>query len=74
MNAPLDYIDESSKAIDKSQTYYVHCAGGYRSMIFASILKSRGYENLIDVEGGFTAIKETAAFELTDYVCPTTML
>jgi hydroxyacylglutathione hydrolase len=74
LNAPLDYIDESSKAINKNETYYVHCAGGYRSMIFASILKSRGYENLVDVEGGFTAIKETAAFDLSDYVCPTTML
>jgi hydroxyacylglutathione hydrolase len=39
LNAPLDYIDESSKAINKNETYYVHCAGGYRSMIFASILK-----------------------------------
>jgi hydroxyacylglutathione hydrolase len=74
LNAPLDYIDESSKAINKNETYYVHCAGGYRSMTFASILKSRGYENLVDVEGGFTAIKETAAFDLSDYVCPTTML
>jgi hydroxyacylglutathione hydrolase len=74
INAPLDYIDESSKVINKKETYYVHCAGGYRSMIFASILKSRGYENLVDVEGGITAMKETAAFDLSDYVCPTTML
>ncbi len=74
LNAPLDYIDESSKVINKNETYYVHCAGGYRSMIFASIMKARGYENLIDVEGGFTAIKETANFDLSEFVCPTTML
>jgi hydroxyacylglutathione hydrolase len=73
-NVPLDYIDTSSETINKSDTYYVHCAGGYRSVIFASILKSRGYENLVDVEGGFTAIKTTASFNLSDFVCPTTML
>lgn len=74
LNSPLDYIDENSIAIDESDTYYVHCAGGYRSMIFTSILKARGYENLVDVEGGFTAIKETGKFDLSEYVCPTTML
>ena len=52
-NAPLDFINESMAAIDKEQTYYVHCAGGYRSMIFISILKARGFKNLIDIKGGF---------------------
>ncbi|HEY0742048.1 MAG TPA: MBL fold metallo-hydrolase [Chryseosolibacter sp.] len=74
VNAPLDYIEDSSKIINKSDTYYVHCAGGYRSMIFASIMKSRGYENLIDVDGGFTALKESGRFELSEFVCQTTML
>jgi rhodanese-related sulfurtransferase len=60
--------------IDPNKTYYVHCAGGYRSMIFISILKARGYDNLIDVKGGFNAIKNNPAFKVTDYVCPTTML
>jgi rhodanese-related sulfurtransferase len=60
--------------IDKNKTYYVHCAGGYRSMIFISILKARGYDNLIDISGGFTAIKNSGKFKLTDYVCPTTLL
>jgi rhodanese-related sulfurtransferase len=60
--------------IDKTKTYYVHCQGGYRSMIFASILRARGYENLIDVDGGFKAIKDSNKFKLTDYVCPTTLL
>jgi hydroxyacylglutathione hydrolase len=73
-NVPLDYIQGNSKALNKNDTYYVHCAGGYRSMIFSSILKARGYENLVDVEGGFTAMKETGRFNLSEFVCPTTML
>lgn len=62
------------KLVNTSKTYYVHCAGGYRSMSFASILKSRGYENLINVDGGFKEIKESGKFKLTDYVCPSTLL
>ena len=60
--------------IDRGKTYHVHCAGGYRSMIFASIMRARGFHNLIDVQGGFKAIKETKAYPITDYVCPTTLL
>ncbi|MFN3529450.1 MAG: MBL fold metallo-hydrolase [Bacteroidia bacterium] len=74
VNAPLDYINESMMQVDKNKTYYVHCAGGYRSMIFASILKARGYNNLINVAGGFGAIKASGKFNVSDYVCPTTML
>lgn len=74
VNAPLDYINESMLLVNKDKTYYVHCGGGYRSMIFASILKARGYDNLIDVDGGFTAIKNSGKFKITDYICPTTML
>jgi rhodanese-related sulfurtransferase len=73
-NAPLDFINDVLARIDKRQTYYVHCAGGYRSMIFSSILRARGFDNLVDVKGGFKAIKETGKFKITDYVCPTTML
>jgi len=73
-NTPLDYVNDSMAMIDKNKTYYVHCAGGYRSMIFSSILKARGFNNLIDVDGGFTAIKESGKFKVTEYVCPTTML
>jgi len=43
-------------------------------MVFASILKARGYDNLIDVRGGFKALKQTEKFKVTDYVCPTTLL
>lgn len=73
-NLPLDFINETMDQVSKDKKYYIHCAGGYRSMIFASILKSRGYDNIVDVQGGFKAIKEAEKFELTDYVCPTTML
>jgi rhodanese-related sulfurtransferase len=74
VNAPLDFINESMTMIDKSKTAYVHCAGGYRSMIFNSILRARGYDKLVDVKGGFKALKESGLFRLTDYVCPTTLL
>jgi glyoxylase-like metal-dependent hydrolase (beta-lactamase superfamily II)/rhodanese-related sulfurtransferase len=73
-NAPLDFINDSMLKLNKDKTYFVHCAGGYRSMIFNSILRARGYDNLIDVNGGFKAIKESAKFNITDYVCPSTLL
>ena len=73
-NLPLDYINETMSQVDKNKTYYVHCAGGYRSMTFASILKARGYDNLINVDGGFSAIKKSGKFNVTNYVCPTTLL
>ena len=74
INAPLDYINDSMTKLDKEETYYVHCAGGYRSMIFTSIFRSKGFKNLIDVDGGFNAIKDSGKFEVTAYVCPTTLL
>ena len=73
-NAPLDFINDSMAQIDKDKTYYVHCAGGYRSMIFTSILRARGYDNLVDVKSGFKAIKESGKFNISDYVCPSTLL
>ncbi|MFM6976587.1 MAG: MBL fold metallo-hydrolase [Sphingobacteriaceae bacterium] len=73
-NLPLDNINDSMANIDPNKTYYVHCAGGYRSMVFISILKARGFDNLIDVKGGFNAIKETDKFQLSPYVCPSTLL
>ena len=73
-NAPLDFINDSMAHINKDETYYVHCAGGYRSMIFASILRARGFDNLIDIKDGFKAIKENGSFKITDYVCPSTLL
>lgn len=73
-NMPLDYINEHFSELDADKPYYVHCAGGYRSMIFISILRARGYRNLVDVKGGFKSIKESGLFPITDYVCPTTLL
>lgn len=73
-NYPLDNINDNMEILDKNKTYYIHCAGGYRSMIFTSILKARGYENLVDVKGGFKAIKDSNRFSVTDYVCPSTLL
>lgn len=66
ITAPLDFINESMKLIDTEETYLVHCAGGYRSMIFASILRARGFENLIDVAGGFGKIKEVEGVKLVE--------
>lgn len=73
-NVPLDYLNDHLAEVSKDKTYLVHCAGGYRSMIFNSILKSRGYDNLIDVQGGFKAIKESGLLPVSNYVCPSTML
>ncbi len=68
----LSEINEHLAEYPEEETFYVHCAGGYRSMIAASILKSRGIHNLVDVQGGFKAIRE-AGIETTDYVCPSTL-
>ncbi|MEO9484614.1 MAG: MBL fold metallo-hydrolase [Ekhidna sp.] len=68
---PLDYISEQMDKVDPDKTYHVHCAGGYRSVIAASILKSRGFHNLVDVAGGFKDIKATDV-PVTNFVCPTT--
>ncbi len=73
-NAPLDDVNTTMTQVDKNKTYYVNCAGGYRSMIFTSILRARGYDNLIDVKGGFKVIKESGKIAISDYVCPSTML
>ncbi|MBO6213600.1 rhodanese-like domain-containing protein [Algoriella sp.] len=70
ITAPLDFINESMKLIDPEETYLVHCAGGYRSMIFTSILRARGFENLIDVAGGFGKIKEVEGIKIVEGISP----
>jgi glyoxylase-like metal-dependent hydrolase (beta-lactamase superfamily II)/rhodanese-related sulfurtransferase len=67
-NTPLAYLSEHMTEFAKDQTNYIHCAGGYRSMIAASILKARGYHNVVDVAGGFAAISQTSA-PRTNFVC-----
>ena len=69
---PLDFINEDMAEFPKEKPFIIHCAGGYRSMIAASILKSRGYDNFIEVAGGYSAISKTDVPK-TDYVCPTTV-
>ncbi|MFT4738279.1 MAG: hydroxyacylglutathione hydrolase [Paraglaciecola sp.] len=69
---PLDFISENMEQIDTEKTYHVYCAGGYRSMIACSILKSRGIHKLVNVEGGFDAISKTKV-PTTDFVCPSTL-
>jgi len=71
-SAPLDYLNEHLAELPKVKTMYLHCAGGYRSMIAASILKARGFDNIVNVEGGFKAIAETNVPK-TAYVCPSTL-
>jgi len=71
-STPLSFLNSHLAEFPDEKTFFVHCAGGYRSMIAVSILKSRGIHNLVDVAGGFKAIKE-AGIEVTDYVCPSTL-
>lgn len=73
-NIPLDYINEHMDMLDKNKTYYVHCEGGYRSMIFISIAKARGFHHLINVEEGFKGMKQSGRFRVSEYMCPATML
>ena len=70
-NSPLNYINDYFDTFPKDKKFYIYCAGGYRSMIAASILKSRGVHNFINVAGGFKAIQK-AAIDTTDCICPTT--
>ena len=72
IHAPLDYLNDHLAELPKDEKMYLHCAGGYRSMIAASILKARGYDNVVNVEGGFKAIAGTDVPK-TAYVCPSTL-
>ncbi|MBX7093735.1 MAG: MBL fold metallo-hydrolase [Flavobacteriales bacterium] len=72
-NVPLNVLMNNLSEFPKEKSFIIHCAGGYRSMIAASILKARGYDNFVDVEGGMTEILKTS-IPRTEYVCPTTLL
>ncbi len=71
-NLALDFINDHMADFDKEKTLYLYCAGGYRSMIASSILKARGWEKIVNVNGGWKAIEQTG-IPKTDYVCPTTL-
>jgi len=67
-NRPLANINEWIKDINPDEHFFIHCAGGYRSMIASSVLQARGYRNFTEIAGGFKAISETDA-PTTDFVC-----
>lgn len=73
VNVPLNQINAHLSEFPKDRPFVLHCAGGYRSMIAASILKQRGWDNFVDVVGGFAELKITG-LPRTEYVCPTTLL
>jgi hydroxyacylglutathione hydrolase len=64
----LDFMHDDLNLLDRNKTYHIHCAGGYRSVIAISLLMRNGYDKLIDVAGGFGAIKKTN-LPVTDFVC-----
>ena len=71
-NYPLDFLNEHISELDKNKTYHVHCAGGYRSVIAISLMMQQGFNQLVDIAGGYGAIKNTS-IEKTSYVCPSTL-
>ena len=71
-NMPLDYINSNMEKLSREESYYLHCAGGYRSMIMASILRARGFQHLVNIEGGWKSLEATD-LPKTAHQCPTTM-
>jgi len=67
-NRPLAFINEWFHGLENDKPFYIHCAGGYRSMIAASILKARGIHHFKEIEGGYKAISETTV-PRTDFLC-----
>jgi glyoxylase-like metal-dependent hydrolase (beta-lactamase superfamily II)/rhodanese-related sulfurtransferase len=70
---PLAYINDWIKDINPNEHFFMHCAGGYRSMIAASILQARGYRNFSEIDGGFNAITKTD-LPTTDFICQSKVL
>jgi glyoxylase-like metal-dependent hydrolase (beta-lactamase superfamily II)/rhodanese-related sulfurtransferase len=71
LSIPLDFMNDHMAEFPKEEPFILHCAGGYRSIIAGSILKARGFNNFVDVIGGYGAISKTTV-PRTDFVCPTT--
>jgi hydroxyacylglutathione hydrolase len=69
-NLALADVMTNNAALNKTDNYYIHCKGGYRSVIYTSILKQKGFKNPINIEGGFDAIREQQNIKLTAFVCP----
>jgi len=72
IHTPLDYINDYLAEFPVKNTFYIHCASGYRSVVAASILKSRGIHNLVDIKGGFKGLKKEGVV-MSAYVCPSTL-
>ncbi len=73
-NSPLDFIDEGKQIFDPNKTYYIHCAGGYRSMIYTSIMRARGFQNLINCASGFNELKASEKFPISAFSQQNTQL
>ena len=73
-NSPLDFIDMTDQIFDPTKTYYVHCAGGYRSMIYTSIMRSRGYQNILNCSVGYNQLKATGKFKISEFAQQNTQL
>ncbi len=73
-NIPLDFVLDLPTELDESITYYVHCAGGYRSMIFISIMHSLGYHHFINCTAGFNELKASDKFKISEYSYQNTQL
>ena len=71
-NSPLNKINEHLSDYPAENTFFIHCQAGYRSVVAASILKSRGIHNFVDVAGGLDAMR-TIGIEMTEYVCPSSL-
>jgi hydroxyacylglutathione hydrolase len=72
-NFPLDFINQNMAQLDRNKKYFIHCAGGYRSLIMCSILKSRGFDHLVNIKGGYKVLSQTG-LPKTKYTAPKTML
>lgn len=72
-NFPLDFINHNMAQLDRNKKYFIHCAGGYRSVIMSSILKARGFDKLVNIMGGYKSLSQTG-LKKTKYVEPVTML
>lgn len=70
----LNVLEDELGQLDKDKNYIIYCAGGYRSMIAASIMHANGFSNVVDVIGGFKTLEPVTAFEKTTFVCPTSLL
>lgn len=70
--APLSMLEENLNQFSAESENFVHCAGGYRSVIACSILKRKGFHNITNIEGGFSAMKELN-INISDFVCPSTL-